>query len=98
MIDKKQRAHLRKLANKEDGIYNVGKLGISDNLLKTLSDALDSKELIKVTVLKTAPSSTKGVGEELAEALEADLVTVIGFKVVLYRKSKKENVHHIFED
>lgn len=98
MIDKKQRAHLRMLANKEDSVYTVGKLGISDNLIQTLSDALESRELIKVTILKTAPSSTKGMGEALAEALDADLVTVIGFKVVLYRKSKKEKVHHIFED
>lgn len=98
MIEKKQRTQLIKIATACDSVYTVGKLGINDNLIQTLSDALDAKELIKITVLKTAPSSTRGIGEELAEILDADLVTVIGFKVVLYRKSKKENIHHILED
>lgn len=94
MIDKKQRAQLRKLAMLEDSVYTIGKLGISDNLIATLSDALDAKELIKVSVLKTAPAGIKDLGNQLVEALNAEIVTLIGFKIILYRRSNKKNIKH----
>ena len=94
MIDKKERAQLRKLAILKDSIYTVGKLGISDNLIATLSDALDAKELIKISVLKTAPAGIKDIANQMAETLNADIVTLIGFKIILYRRSDKKNIKH----
>ena len=52
----KQRAYLRSLANTIDAIFQIGKGGISDNLISQLSDALEARELIKVSVLETAPA------------------------------------------
>ena len=55
----KERAYLRGLANSIDAIFQIGKGGISDNLISQLSDALEARELIKVSVLETAPANAK---------------------------------------
>lgn len=69
-------------------IMQIGKGGISDNLAKTVSDALEARELIKLTVLENCDNSTREVAEELAEATGAEVVAVIGRKIVLYRESE----------
>lgn len=53
MITTKQRSYLRSLANKMDAIFQIGKDGLNDNLLKQIDDALEARELIKISVLKT---------------------------------------------
>ena len=87
----KQRAYLRGLANTIDAIFQVGKGGISDNLIKQLSDALEARELIKISVLETAPDSAKDLGIDLAEATNSELVQVVGNKITLYRPRKKDS-------
>ena len=74
----KQRAYLRGLANNIESIFQVGKSGISDNLIKQLSDALEARELIKISVLESAPDSAKDLGNEIAEATNSTLVQVVG--------------------
>ena len=54
MITSKQRAYLRGLANGIPAIMQIGKGGISENLIKTISDALEARELIKLTVLENS--------------------------------------------
>jgi RNA-binding protein len=85
----KQRAYLRSLAVNLDTIMQIGKDGVSENLIKTVSDALEARELIKLKTLETCPYTPREAAEELAEATGADVVTVIGFKLVLYRRSEK---------
>lgn len=84
----KQRAYLRGLANGIDAIIQVGKDGIGENLAKTVSDALEARELIKLTVLENSEFTPREAADELAAATGADVVTVIGRKIVLYRESK----------
>lgn len=92
MITSKQRARLRAMANTIQPIQQVGKNGLNDNLLKQLDDALEARELIKVTVLETAPVSAREACQSCAEQLGAEPVQTIGLKFVLYRpSSKKEN-------
>ena len=95
MFTSKQRARLRAIASNEDTIMQVGKNGINDNLIKSLSDALDKREIIKISVLDNSPDDVKEVGVALAKALKAEFITAIGKKVVLYRYSKKDGVRHI---
>ena len=57
MLNPKQRKYLRSLATDMDPIFQIGKLGINDNLIKQVHDALEARELIKLTALKTAPVS-----------------------------------------
>lgn len=87
----KQRAYLRGLANTIDAIFQIGKSGISDNLINQLSDALEARELIKVSVLETAPANAKTLGVEIAEATNSTLVQTVGSKITLYRPRKKDS-------
>lgn len=87
----KQRAYLRSLANTIDAIFQIGKGGISDNLVKQLSDALEARELIKISVLETAPDTAKVLGNEIAESTNSTVVQVVGNKITLYRPRKKDS-------
>ena len=86
----KQRAYLRGLANTLQPILQVGKAGISDNLVKQIDDALEARELIKISVLETAPDDVKNLGEEIARATNSICVQTIGNKITLYRAKKKD--------
>lgn len=70
-------------------IMQIGKGGIGENLVKTVSDALEARELIKLTVLENCDYTPKEAAEELADETGADVVTVVGRKIVLYRESEK---------
>ncbi|MGM9632012.1 MAG: ribosome assembly RNA-binding protein YhbY [Eubacteriales bacterium] len=90
MINSKQRAILRSLASGIQPIMQIGKGGISENLVKTVSDALEARELIKLTVLDNCDYTVKDMAEELATATDSEVVAVIGRKVVLYRESENK--------
>lgn len=90
MLTSKQRAYLRGLANTEEPILHAGKGGISDALLKQADDALAARELIKGKTLETAPASARETAEEIAGAVNAEVVQVVGRTFVLYRQNAKE--------
>lgn len=89
MLTSKQRAQLRALANPIDTIMQVGKGGITENLITTVSDALEARELIKLRVLENSEYTPREAADTLAEATGADVVAVIGTRFVLYRESEK---------
>ncbi len=88
MLTSKQRARLRAMANSLDTIFQVGKGGIEASLVKGVSDALEARELIKLRVLDNAAYSAREAADALAEATDADVVSVIGSRFVLYRPSE----------
>ena len=87
----KERAYLRGLANKIEAIFQIGKNGINDNLIKQLDDVLEARELIKITTLETAPDSAKNLSFEIAERTNSIVVQVIGNKITLFRQRKKDS-------
>ena len=87
----KQRAYLRSLANSVTAILQIGKNGINDNLIKQIDDALEARELIKVSVLETAPEEKRVLAEEIASSTNSILVQVLGNKITLYRARKKNS-------
>lgn len=89
MLTSKQRSYLRSLSNTIEPIFQVGKGGISDNMIKQFSDALEARELVKATVLKNSEASAREICEEIAELTGAEVVQVIGNKFVLYKESEK---------
>ena len=89
MLTSKDRAALRKIANSLETILQVGKGGISEQVVKQADDALEAREIIKGKVLENAPAFAREVAEELASATNSEVVQVIGTKFVLYRKNKK---------
>ena len=90
MLTSKQRAYLRSLASNEPTIMQIGKGGIGENLIKTVSDALEARELIKLAVLENSGEEARDVAEELAAATVSEVVSVVGKKVILYRESEKK--------
>ncbi|MBQ2296369.1 MAG: ribosome assembly RNA-binding protein YhbY [Clostridia bacterium] len=89
MLTSKQRAQLRGLANGMQAIFQVGKGGVGDALIKQVDDALEARELIKITVLENAQTTSRAVADEIAIKVKADVVQVIGSKFILYRESKE---------
>ncbi len=95
MFTSKQRANLRSLASTVKPVGQVGKEGIGENLIGSLSDALEARELIKVTLLPAAGEDGGALAEELAQRLHAEVVAVIGRKAIFYRRSSRKDVEHI---
>ena len=89
MITSKQRAYLRSLSVNLPAIMQIGKGGLGENLIKTVDDALEAKELIKLSVLENSDETARSAADSIAEATGADVVAVLGRKIVLYRESKK---------
>ena len=89
MITSKQRAYLRSLAMTEPVIFQVGKGGINENMIKQISDALEARELIKLRVLQNSEYTSREAAEAIAEATESAVVGVVGSTFVLYIESEK---------
>ena len=94
-MNSQDRAKLRGIAMKMAPTAQVGKNGIIDTLIKQVDEQLEARELIKITVLQNADLDARDVAEELAKETGAEVVQVLGFKITLYRVSKKENFKHI---
>ena len=93
MITSKQRAKLKGIAMNIDTIFQIGKGGISDNLIKQVDDALEAREIIKLRVLENCMEySLREAGNILAEKTNSELVQTIGSKIVLYRRNEKNPV------
>lgn len=93
-MNTKERSRLRSIAQTIESIGQIGKGGVSENMLKGLSDALDARELIKLTVLKNSDDEARFLADDIAAELNAEVVCTIGHKIVLYRRSDK-NIKHI---
>lgn len=89
MISSKQRAYLRGLAQNLTPIFQIGKNGINDNQVEQISNALEARELIKITLLDSTPDNKHSIANELAEKTNSDVVQIIGKKITLYRRSEK---------
>lgn len=86
-LNPKQRAHLRSLAHHLKPIQQIGKEGLTEAVVRTIQDALNTRELLKVKVQEAAPLSARDAGAELAQRIEqAEHVQTIGRTVVLYRR------------
>ena len=90
MLTSKQMAFLRSLGNELEPIIQVGKGGISDNLIQQVDDALEARELVKGRILKNAAEDVRDAAEYLAEATDAEVVQVIGNIFLLYRQRTEE--------
>ncbi len=91
----KQRAFLRSLASTIEPIFQVGKGNIGENQLNGIDEALEKRELIKISVLRGSDMDATEVMDEICAALDATPVCTIGSKVVIYRRSKSDKVKHI---
>jgi len=88
MLTGKQKRHLRSLAHHLTPIFQVGKGGTNEHLIRHIEEAIETRELIKVSVLNNNADDPKEIGAELAAGAGAELVQVIGKTIVLYKESK----------
>lgn len=88
MLTGKQKRYLRSLAHHLDPVFQVGKNGTNDHLIRHIEEAIEKRELMKVTVLNTCLEDRNEIGAELAKESGSELVQVIGKVIVLYKESK----------
>ncbi|MCY7993331.1 ribosome assembly RNA-binding protein YhbY [Bacillus haynesii] len=89
MLTGKQKRYLRREAHHLSPIFQVGKGGVNENMIKQISEALEARELIKVSVLQNCEQPKEEVAEALAGGARAELVQTIGNIIVLYKESKE---------
>ena len=92
MLTSKQRAYLRGIASGYETIFQIGKGGISENLIQQVEDALRKRELIKLRVLDNSMLTSSEAADQLAEAVKADVVQVIGSRFVLFKRNPQNPV------
>ena len=95
MLNSKQRAILKSEASKMDAVFQIGKGGLGEQMIKSVSDALEAKELIKLSVLDNSDEDAREAAVELAYATGSEVVTVIGRKIILFKVSSKPNKRKI---
>lgn len=95
MINTKQRAFLRGLANKLEPCMQIGKEGTKQASFDAISELLEARELIKIKVLQNCDQTAKEIAQTIAQNVGCDVVQVIGNKIVLFKVSSKEKIKHI---
>ena len=91
----KQRAYLKGLAMNIDPVFQIGKSSLTPEITQAVDEALEARELIKVTVLKNCLDDSGSIADVLAERTHSQVVQVIGRKIVLYRPAKEEKKRKI---
>lgn len=89
MLSNKQKRYLRKEAHQLKPIFQIGKSGIHETFIKEIIDALETRELVKISILQNALEDPKDAGELLEGRTGAELVQVIGSTIILYKESRE---------
>ena len=87
----KQRAYLKGLAMNIDPILQIGKSSLTPEFTKSVDEALEARELIKIHVLQNCLDDSREMAQILAERTGSQVVQVIGTKFVLYRQTHKKD-------
>ncbi|ALC89867.1 RNA-binding protein [Bacillus sp. FJAT-18017] len=87
MLTGKQKRFLRSKAHHLNPIFQVGKGGVNENMVAQIADALEARELLKVSILQNCDEDKDVVAEKLVNGTRAELVQVIGHTIVLYKES-----------
>ncbi|KGE18671.1 ribosome assembly RNA-binding protein YhbY [Paenibacillus wynnii] len=88
MLTGKQTRYLRSMAHHLDPVFQVGKGGVNDHLVRHIEEAIEKRELMKISVLNNNVEDPKVIGRTLAEQSGCELVQVIGKTIVLYKESR----------
>lgn len=91
MMTSKQRAYLKSLAMNMDAIFQIGKASLTPEVIEAVREAIDKRELIKVSVLKNCMDDPREIADVLAERTRSQVVQVIGKKIVLFKQAKENS-------
>ena len=89
MLTGKQKRFLRAEAHHLKPIFQVGKIGVNENMIEQIKDALEKRELIKVSILQNCLEDKNIVAEQLVQGADAELVQIIGNNIILYKESQE---------
>ncbi|GIO27612.1 ribosome assembly RNA-binding protein YhbY [Ornithinibacillus bavariensis] len=89
MLTGKQKRFLRSKAHHLKPIFQVGKIGVNDNMIVQINEALEKRELIKVSILQNCMEDKDTIAEQLQEGTHAEIVQIIGNNIVLYKESEE---------
>ena len=92
MLNSRQRAALRSLANSIDTVFQIGKDGIGEKLIKSVSECIEARELIKLRVLENSGYTAIEAAREFAEKIDAEGVAAFGSRFILYKPSKEKKI------
>lgn len=88
MLTGKQKRFLRSEAHHLSSLFQVGKGGVNEHLIKHIEEAIETRELIKISILQNCEDDKQEVAEQLAKDTKSELVQLIGLTIVLYKPSK----------
>ena len=88
----KRRAYLRKKAHDLDALVRIGKEGVTDDLIQSILDAIESRELIKVKILQNCEEEKMEIMEQLSQCKEFEVVGIIGRTIILFKENKDKPV------
>lgn len=91
-LTSKRRAYLRKKAHDIDALVRIGKEGVTDNLIQSILDAIESRELIKVKILQNCEEEKMEIMEQLSQCKEFEVVGIIGRTIILFKENKDKPV------
>lgn len=91
-LTSKRRAYLRKKAHDLDALVRIGKEGVTDNLIQSILDAIESRELIKVKILQNCEEEKMEIMEQLSQCKEFEVVGIIGRIIILFKENKDKPV------
>ena len=86
-MNSKQRAYLKGLAMNIDPIMQIGKASLTEENVFAIAEAMEQRELIKISVLKNCTDDPKMIANEIANLTRSEVVQVIGKKIVLYKQA-----------
>lgn len=92
MLSNANKKKLRTLAMNYRALYQIGKDGLSFNLINSLDDALEAHELVKCSLLKTCPIEVREAAIECASHTHSEVVHIVGHTFILYRRSKENKL------
>lgn len=92
MLTNKEKSYLRGLAQTKRALFQIGKDGITPNMVRSVSDSLEAHELVKIALLKTCGDDVRQAALDMSGATSSEIVQIIGRTFVLYRRSKKNKL------
>ncbi|MBL1230837.1 ribosome assembly RNA-binding protein YhbY [Enterococcus sp. BWB1-3] len=86
----KQKRYLRSQAHHLQPIFQIGKGGLNEEVIIQINEALEKRELIKVSLLQNTDEVAENVAEILEKKIHCNVVQVIGRVLVVFKPSSKE--------
>lgn len=91
-ITSKRRSYLRKLGQKLDPVVRIGKDGLTENVIQSLNDALNTRELVKVKILQNSDEDTKEAARKIAETISGELIFILGRTILIFKENEDKPV------